>query len=102
MNTAHDIGIAVRFARPRLAADVDRDRGLGDTRGVTSRVARAVQAARRTALTLGARSVSDRVGRGIDGSQLQRGGWTMPTWLLVLIVVLVVLALFGGFGYSRR
>lgn len=26
----------------------------------------------------------------------------MPTWLLVLIVVLVVLALFGGFGYSRR
>ena len=23
----------------------------------------------------------------------------MPTWLLVLIIVLVVLALFGGFGY---
>jgi hypothetical protein len=28
-------------------------------------------------------------------------GW-MPTWLLVLIVVLLVLAVFGGFGYSRR
>jgi len=26
----------------------------------------------------------------------------MPTWLWVLIVVLLVLALFGGFGYSRR
>jgi hypothetical protein len=26
----------------------------------------------------------------------------MPTWLLVLIIVLIVLALFGGFGYSRR
>jgi len=26
----------------------------------------------------------------------------MPTWLLVLIIVLVVLALFGGFGYTRR
>jgi len=26
----------------------------------------------------------------------------MPTWLLVLIIVLVVLALFGGVGYSRR
>jgi hypothetical protein len=25
----------------------------------------------------------------------------MPTWLLVLIVVLVVLALFGGVGYYR-
>jgi len=25
----------------------------------------------------------------------------MPTWLLILIIVLVVLAL-GGFGYSRR
>jgi len=30
------------------------------------------------------------------------GGEKMPTWLLVLIIVLVVLALFGGFGYSRR
>ena len=30
------------------------------------------------------------------------GGEQMPTWLLVLIIVLVVLALFGGFGYSRR
>jgi len=26
----------------------------------------------------------------------------MPTWLVVLLVVLLVLALFGGFGYSRR
>jgi len=26
----------------------------------------------------------------------------MPTWLLILIVVLLVLAVFGGFGYSRR
>jgi len=24
------------------------------------------------------------------------------TWLWILIVVLVLLALFGGFGYSRR
>jgi hypothetical protein len=26
----------------------------------------------------------------------------MPIWLLVLIIVLVVLALFGGVGYGRR
>jgi flagellar basal body-associated protein FliL len=26
----------------------------------------------------------------------------MPIWLLVLIIVLVVLFLFGGFGYARR
>jgi hypothetical protein len=26
----------------------------------------------------------------------------MPMWLWVLIIVLLVLALFGGFGYSRR
>jgi hypothetical protein len=26
---------------------------------------------------------------------------TMPTWLWVLIIVLVVLALFGGVGYRR-
>jgi hypothetical protein len=26
----------------------------------------------------------------------------MPTWAWVLIVVLLVVALFGGFGYSRR
>jgi len=30
------------------------------------------------------------------------GGDEMPTWLLVLIIVLIVLALFGGFGYYRR
>jgi LPXTG-motif cell wall-anchored protein len=30
------------------------------------------------------------------------GGEHMPTWLLVLIIVLVVLALFGGWGYRRR
>ena len=34
--------------------------------------------------------------------ETKRGGWTMPTWLLVLIIVLVVLALFGGVGYGRR
>jgi len=26
----------------------------------------------------------------------------MPTWLLVLIIVLVVFVLFGGFRYTRR
>jgi hypothetical protein len=26
----------------------------------------------------------------------------VPTWLLVLIIVLIVFALFGGFGYYRR
>jgi uncharacterized protein YneF (UPF0154 family) len=26
----------------------------------------------------------------------------MPTWLWVLVIVLVLLALFGGVGYSRR
>ncbi len=31
----------------------------------------------------------------------EKGG-AMPTWLLVLIIVLVVLALFGGVGYGRR
>jgi LPXTG-motif cell wall-anchored protein len=30
------------------------------------------------------------------------GGENMPTWLLILIIVLVVLALFGGVGYRRR
>jgi hypothetical protein len=30
------------------------------------------------------------------------GGDEMPTWLLVLIIILIVLALFGGFGYYRR
>jgi hypothetical protein len=33
---------------------------------------------------------------------LVAGGDRMPTWLLVLIIVLLVLAVFGGFGYSRR
>jgi len=26
----------------------------------------------------------------------------MPTWLWILIIVLLVLALFGGVGYGRR
>lgn len=26
----------------------------------------------------------------------------MPTWAWVLIIVLIAVALFGGFGYSRR
>jgi hypothetical protein len=30
------------------------------------------------------------------------GGDVMPTWLLVLIIILIVVALFGGFGYYRR
>jgi hypothetical protein len=35
--------------------------------------------------------------------ETEREGVTqMPTWLLVLIIVLVVLALFGGVGYGRR
>jgi hypothetical protein len=29
-------------------------------------------------------------------------GGRVPTWLLVLIIILVILALFGGFGYYRR
>jgi hypothetical protein len=29
-------------------------------------------------------------------------GTRVPTWLLVLIIILVILALFGGFGYYRR
>jgi LPXTG-motif cell wall-anchored protein len=33
---------------------------------------------------------------------VEPGGDEMPTWLLVLIIVLIVLALFGGFGYRRR
>jgi hypothetical protein len=33
---------------------------------------------------------------------LGQGGDDMPTWLLVLIIILIVLALFGGFGYYRR
>jgi hypothetical protein len=32
----------------------------------------------------------------------RQGGKDMPTWLLVLIIVLLVLAVFGGFGYTRR
>jgi hypothetical protein len=33
---------------------------------------------------------------------LVAGGEDMPTWLLILIIILIVLALFGGFGYYRR
>jgi hypothetical protein len=38
------------------------------------------------------------VSTSTSGSEEKR----MPTWLLVLIVVLLVLAAFGGFGYTRR
>jgi hypothetical protein len=39
---------------------------------------------------------------GAEGiSWRSRGGEEMPTWLLVLIVVLLVLAVFGGVGYYR-
>ncbi len=41
------------------------------------------------------------VRRESEPHTIQRRSW-MPTWLLVLIVVLLVLAVFGGFGYSRR
>jgi hypothetical protein len=45
-------------------------------------------------------------GRGVSAvprwGTSQPGGEDMPTWLLVLIIVLIVLALFGGFGYYRR
>jgi putative exporter of polyketide antibiotics len=30
------------------------------------------------------------------------GGDDMPTWLWVLLIVLLVLILFGGIGYRRR
>jgi hypothetical protein len=30
------------------------------------------------------------------------GGTLVPTWLLVLLIILLVLVLFGGFGYYRR
>jgi len=30
------------------------------------------------------------------------GDTDMPTWLWILIIVLLVLALFGGVGYGRR
>jgi hypothetical protein len=36
---------------------------------------------------------------GITGQS--RGGEEMPTWLVVLLVVLLVLAVFGGVGYYR-
>jgi hypothetical protein len=32
----------------------------------------------------------------------RKGGEQMPTWVWVLIIVLIVLALFGGVGYGRR
>ncbi len=40
--------------------------------------------------------------RSLPWELVAPGGEQMPTWLLVLIIVLVVLALFGGFGYTRR
>jgi hypothetical protein len=40
--------------------------------------------------------------RCLAGERSEPGGDDMPTWLLVLIIILIVLALFGGFGYYRR
>jgi hypothetical protein len=40
-------------------------------------------------------------GRRESRRAIEKGG-TVPTWLLVLIIILVILALFGGFGYYRR
>jgi hypothetical protein len=37
-----------------------------------------------------------------SGNRRAQGGDGMPTWLLVLIIVLLIVALFGGFGYYRR
>jgi hypothetical protein len=42
--------------------------------------------------------------RGRHGGYLDpptRGG-AMPGWLWILLIVLIVLFLFGGFGYARR
>jgi hypothetical protein len=39
---------------------------------------------------------------GNPAARSERGGVGMPTWLVVVLVVLLVLALFGGFGYTRR
>ena len=48
------------------------------------------------------RWVREAVSRSVVLGTLGVGGDHMPTWLLVLLIVLLVLALFGGFGYSRR
>jgi hypothetical protein len=36
------------------------------------------------------------------GGNTWAGGEHMPTWLLIVLIVLVVLALTGGIGYRRR
>jgi hypothetical protein len=36
------------------------------------------------------------------GLSSQRKGGDMPTWVWILLIVLLVLVLFGGVGYGRR
>jgi flagellar basal body-associated protein FliL len=40
--------------------------------------------------------------RGNVGLVKPNGGRTMPTWVWILLIVLLVLVLFGGVGYGRR
>ena len=42
------------------------------------------------------------VSMGALPGMLRAGGDAMPTWAWVLIIVLLFLLVFGGFGYSRR
>jgi type VI protein secretion system component VasF len=36
------------------------------------------------------------------GCRANRKGGHMPTWVWILLIVLLVLVLFGGVGYGRR
>ncbi len=40
--------------------------------------------------------------RGTESYVAKEMDAKMATWLLILIIVLIVLALFGGVGYTRR
>ncbi len=40
--------------------------------------------------------------RAVSGHTWSQEVNKMPTWFWVLLVVLLVLALFGGYGYNRR
>jgi hypothetical protein len=71
-----------------------REQLPNDERPDEARAAEDEDARHRTGAVVSARGRSGILGAG--------GGEHMPTWLLVLIIVLVVLALFGGFGYRRR
>jgi hypothetical protein len=44
----------------------------------------------------------ERAANGNLQSVYGEGGFSMATWLWVLIIVLLVLLLFGGVGYGRR